>query len=98
VTLTTEQRGEFAVLRVSNNGSSIPAGERNRIFERFYRGAVARNSTSGSGLGLYVARKIADAHGGMLELETAIPQENCVTFSLKLPSAKESAEYVLTSR
>jgi two-component system sensor histidine kinase KdpD len=94
ITLATEQRGEFAVLRVSNTGSSIPDAERNRIFERFYRGAAARSSISGSGLGLYVARKIADAHGGMLQLEAAA--DNRVTFSLQLPLAMESIEHAFT--
>ena len=70
VTIETERQEDFIALKVSNNGSSIPFNERRRIFERFYRGAEAKRSTSGSGLGLYVARKIALAHGGELDLET----------------------------
>jgi two-component system, OmpR family, sensor histidine kinase KdpD len=56
-------------VRVWNNGPPIPSGERARIFERFYRGVDARRQAPGSGLGLYVARKIALAHGGNLDLE-----------------------------
>jgi signal transduction histidine kinase len=56
-------------IRVSNTGSSISSVERHQVFDRFYRGTQARNLASGSGLGLYVARKIALAHGGRLELE-----------------------------
>jgi len=67
VTVAIERRGEFVAIRVSNNGSSIPRNEQRRIFERFYRGEDAKRSTSGSGLGLYVARKIAVAHGGVLD-------------------------------
>jgi signal transduction histidine kinase len=72
---------------VANSGSSIPASEQQRIFERFYRGEEARRFTSGSGLGLYVARKIALAHGGQLELDIESLNEG-VTFYLALPRAK----------
>ena len=59
---------EIAV-RIWNSGSSIPFTERARVFDRFYRGAEVREFTAGSGLGLYVARKIAIVHGGELDLE-----------------------------
>lgn len=85
VQIGTEQSGNHVTLKVTNTGSSIPPHERRRIFERFYRGAEARQSTSGSGLGLYVARKIAAAHGGALDLETGTQANDSVTFSLKLP-------------
>jgi len=89
---------DFVTVKVSNNGSSIPFHERGRIFDRFYRGEEARRSTSGSGLGLYVARKIALAHGGALDLEIGDSVHDGVTFSLKIPSAKEESEHVLTAR
>jgi two-component system sensor histidine kinase KdpD len=91
VTIEIARQDDFAAVRVSNSGSSIPAGERPRIFERFYRGAEAIHSTSGSGLGLYVARKIAVAHGGALDLENA---DDGVTFCLKIPSAKDELNHV----
>jgi two-component system sensor histidine kinase KdpD len=91
VTIEIAHEDDFAAVRVSNSGSSIPAGERPRIFERFYRGAEAIRSTSGSGLGLYVARKIAVAHGGALDLESA---DDGVTFCLKIPVAKDELEHV----
>jgi two-component system, OmpR family, sensor histidine kinase KdpD len=75
---------EFATVRVQNEGSSIAPRERDRIFERFYRGSDVRKLVSGAGLGLYVARKIAIAHGGSLDLdETTSP--GTVVFCLKLP-------------
>lgn len=86
VTLKIAREGDFADIQVWNDGSSIPRNEQQQIFERFYRGAGARRSTSGSGLGLYVARKIALAHGGYLKLEAESVQDG-VTFSLKLPLA-----------
>jgi two-component system, OmpR family, sensor histidine kinase KdpD len=96
VSIGTEQRADSVTLRVTNNGSSIQPQEQRRIFERFYRGTDARRSTSGSGLGLYVARKIAAAHGGVLELEPTGEIQDSVTFSLKLPSTKKESKHVAT--
>jgi two-component system sensor histidine kinase KdpD len=84
VTVGIAVEGEQIALRVRNEGSSIAPEEQNRIFERFYRGSGVRNLVSGAGLGLYVARKIAVAHGGTLDLDkTAGP--GAVVFCLKLP-------------
>lgn len=92
VTIRMDRQPDAVVIRLANDGSSIRAHERQRIFERFYRGADARRSTSGSGLGLYVARKIATAHGGGLDLESNEAVDGRVTFLLKLPAAKFEAE------
>jgi len=86
-TLAIDRHDGVISVRVSNTGSSIPSIERHRIFERFYRGAQTRNLTSGSGLGLYVARKIALAHGGRLELEDRTAADG-VTFRLTIPASK----------
>jgi two-component system sensor histidine kinase KdpD len=96
VSIGTERGADSVTLRVTNNGSSIQPQEQRRIFERFYRGADARRSTSGSGLGLYVARKIAAAHGGVLELEPTTEIEDSVTFSLKLPGTKKESKHAAT--
>jgi len=88
VRVEIEQQGQFIAVRIVNNGSSIPLNERHRIFERFYRGSGARSSTSGSGLGLYVARKIALAHGGALDLEIDPLNKDGVAFCLKIPAAE----------
>ena len=86
-----EPQGDMVYIRVSNSGSSIAAAEQTRIFERFYRGAEARRFTTGSGLGLYVARKIALAHGGMLDLDIQRLNEG-VTFYLAIPRVKGETE------
>jgi two-component system sensor histidine kinase KdpD len=84
VTLSVDAHdGDFAI-RVSNTGNSIPSIERHRIFERYYRGVGTRRRVSGSGLGLYVARKIALAHHGTLELEERTANAN-TTFCLTVP-------------
>jgi two-component system sensor histidine kinase KdpD len=75
----------FIAMTVRNEGSTIASDETDRIFERFYRGTRVRNLVSGTGLGLYVARKIAAAHGGSLNLIKDAPCQS-VVFCLKLPA------------
>lgn len=57
------------VLVVADDGPGIDPRERDRIFERFYRGRTTGDETSGSGLGLALARAIAERHGLALTLE-----------------------------
>ncbi len=78
-----------AAIDVWNDGDPIPPGERGRVFERFYRGKDASRTAPGSGLGLYVARKIARAHGGDLSL--ADTGADGVAFRLTLPVSKSEA-------
>jgi len=92
LTLEVEGANGSVTIRVKNEGG-IPSGEHERIFERFYRGSDVRNLISGAGLGLYVARKIAVAHGGSLVLdERALP--GTVVFSLSLPAAAYVTQHV----
>jgi signal transduction histidine kinase len=53
---------------VTDTGIGIPAEQLPHVFERFYRGDPARREADGAGLGLAIARWIADAHGARLEL------------------------------
>lgn len=59
--------GRPAVI-VSDNGAGIPVAERDRIFERFYRGATGRASGPGSGLGLAIVAEITRRWGGSIRL------------------------------
>jgi signal transduction histidine kinase len=54
------------VLEVEDTGPGIPQAERSRVFDRFYRGEAA--SEGGSGLGLAIVKRIAERHGGHVEL------------------------------
>jgi two-component system OmpR family sensor kinase len=60
------RRGADAVLEVADDGAGIPADERARVFDRFYR--VPGTDVPGSGLGLAIARQAADLHHGRIEL------------------------------
>lgn len=86
---------ECVTVRVWNSGSVLPSNERSRIFERFYRGTQARQVAPGSGLGLYVARKIVQAHGGNLDLESnATATGEGVSFRMTMPIAKSDSSSV----
>jgi len=87
VTVSIDSKDEWLAIRASNSGSCIRASERSQIFERFYRGAEARHRAPGSGLGLYVARKIVHAHGGSLDLELGTTAQQDTAFRMALPLA-----------
>jgi two-component system OmpR family sensor kinase len=71
VDLSVRRDGAQAVLEVSDTGPGIPAGERVRVFDRFYRGAPSRSE--GSGLGLAIVRRALETLGGSIELADAQP-------------------------
>lgn len=78
-------RGEsHAILRVEDNGPGIPEDSLIQMMEPFTRGEVSRNrATGGSGLGLTLARAIAEAHGGSLVL--ANREEGGLRAEIRLP-------------
>ena len=58
------------VMTVTDDGLGIAAEDRDHVFERFYRGGLARDGqVPGSGLGLYLCRRIVEAHGGWIRLD-----------------------------
>ena len=74
--------GELRI-EVSDEGAGVPAEARERVFEPFFRLPRDR-ATSGAGLGLAIAREIARAHGGEVELSAATPGAR---FVVRLPPA-----------
>jgi two-component system sensor histidine kinase GlrK len=70
---------------VSDVGPGIPADELPHIFERFYQGSTkSRHSTPGSGLGLALAKKVVEAHGGRIWIESEVKKGTTVRFILRL--------------
>jgi two-component system sensor histidine kinase BaeS len=70
VSVTAGADGDWVWMRVSDTGPGIPPEELQRVFEPFYRGNQGRRIKQGMGLGLSIARDLALAHGGRLEVES----------------------------
>jgi signal transduction histidine kinase len=70
-------------ITVRDDGPGIPPDQQTRIFEKFGRVDVPGASKPGTGLGLFIARSIAEAHGGSLEVSSE--PERGSTFTLTLP-------------
>ena len=83
VTVSVEERGDGVALRVSDTGVGISEDQLPLVFERFYRADAAR-AEGGVGLGLSIARQIAEAHGGTLRLENRPEGAGCRA-RLRLP-------------
>ena len=79
------------VLAVEDDGPGVPPDLRDRIFERFVRGAGDRGSSSG--LGLSIVRAVAESHGGSVTYEDAQPGARFVVRlpRIEVPAAKEPA-------
>ena len=69
------------IISVFNSGAPIPGEEINRVFNRLFRGEYARN-TPGSGLGLTIARKITELHGGTIAIRSSKDYGTTVVLTL----------------
>jgi len=91
VTLRVSNQSDYIALRVQSSGNGIQASEKQQIFDRFYRGTSGHRMAPGSGLGLFVARKIALAHGGTLDLDMDEGTAEGATFCLTLPAPEKKS-------
>jgi two-component system sensor histidine kinase MtrB len=83
VVIAVERGEQEVVFSVSDQGIGIAPEEQTRIFEPFRRARTLRDAVPGTGLGLFVTRRIVDSHGGRIEVESAPGSGS--TFRLRLP-------------
>lgn len=83
VTISVEQKKDCVHIAVKDEGPGIPAEYLDRIFQRFYRVPEKSNGIRGTGLGLYICRKILQAHQGTIEAESG--ENEGTTFHIYLP-------------
>ncbi len=84
VTVQARTAGQRAEVSVTDTGAGLAAGDLERVFERFYRAPGQPRRSSGSGIGLTIARNIARAHGGEVTTSSPGPGRGA-TFVLTLP-------------
>jgi signal transduction histidine kinase len=96
ITLSLRRVGDRAQFAVSNTGPGIPVEERDRVFQRFFRGARPRGGIDGFGLGLSLAQEIARAHGGDLALVDR--KDALTTFVLGLPAVAPDEAHAQEAR
>jgi two-component system OmpR family sensor kinase len=85
VALSLQGKGEWASLQVSDTGIGLSREDQEQVFQRFYRAAKTRSEGGQStGLGLCIARSIAEAHGGRIEVESTPGKGS--TFTVLLPT------------
>ena len=82
VEIVVRQQDEARVIIVSDTGQGIPAEHLPYVFERFYR-VPGNEKIEGSGLGLPIAQKIAQEHGGHIEVASQVRQGT--TFTCRFP-------------
>jgi signal transduction histidine kinase len=84
VEVSARAEGPAVVVRVRDHGPGIPPEHRAHLFERFFRVPGAKSMIRGTGLGLYICRKIVEAHGGEIKVEDVDGGGACFAFSLPL--------------
>ncbi len=93
ITLSAEERGEWIAICVADQGNGIPSDEFARVFEPFHR---ALDSIScqppGFGLGLYIAKRLVEAQGGTISVESQPGQGTRFCFTLRKPGGLDEVQ------
>ena len=90
ITVAAKQQDNWVEVSVTDTGEGIPAEDLPNIFERFYRVDKSRTrATGGSGLGLTIAKRLVEAHGGKIKVQSEMGKGSCFTFTI--PVSEQSA-------
>jgi two-component system sensor histidine kinase KdpD len=91
ITVAAKRNGRDIVLSVRDEGAGLTAQESTQLGERFFRGARHATTTSGSGLGLWIAKAFVSANGGKIEAASA-GADRGTTVSIHLPFATPASQ------
>ena len=83
IEMTLSRQSDTGLFTITNTGPALPMEHRSRVFERFFRGDLAHNSSvEGSGLGLSIAKSIVESHHGSIRYEVLPDERTRVTVRL----------------
>ena len=92
ISIRARRHRETVVVTVADDGTGIDLAERDHVFERFWRGGQVRESrVPGSGLGLYLCRRLVEAHGGWIRLD-ATTRGTSVSFAIPVAPEPDAGE------
>jgi signal transduction histidine kinase len=94
VAVGLEEQDGVATVSVEDQGPGVPEEERTQVFEPFIRGSVASPIRGGRGLGLFIARRVVEGHGGAIWVE---PGTVGAAFRVQLPVAERAVESCASS-
>lgn len=87
VTVDISQRNGYAEVRVTDTGIGVPSDEQEQLFTKFFRATNAhKRRPDGTGVGLFLAKKVIDGHGGVIIFESK--ENKGSTFGFRLPITK----------
>jgi len=94
ITITSEREGDWVHVKVQDTGRGLDPKEARSLFNKFVRGyGIAQVNPDGSGLGLYVARRLVEVHGGRIWVESDGPGKgSCFQFTLPIKAVDAKFE------
>jgi two-component system sensor histidine kinase KdpD len=90
ITISASEENGLVSITVRDEGQGLNELEQRRVFDKFYRGRRDHTGVQGTGMGLAIAREIAEAHGGTVLVESQLGQGS--RFTATLPAASVLAE------
>jgi len=91
ITISAEEKDDFVLFSVADQGPGISEAELGLIFDKFYRGTDQRYRVQGTGMGLPIAKAIVEAHGGTISVISQVGHGS--VFSFSLPILRGTAEH-----
>ena len=83
MTVALQSEGAEVKLEVRDTGRGISSQDQERLFQRFYRAGDVEDNVQGTGLGLVIAKRIAESHEGSISVESTLGKGT--TFTVTLP-------------